>query len=1237
MPLKGSLRDFSLPDLFQLIHFGKKNGTLNITNGDAKGYVCFRNGNVFFATHNWKRPPLGQRLTESGMVAEDQIDEALDLQKTTRKGQRLGNILVELGYLSRESLEVFVEEQIRDAVFHLLRWTEGDFDFDPNQIFPEEDIGLSMTTEDLIMEGSRRLDEWYQIEKKVPSLDAVFRMTKVPGKDASDINLTSEEWLVLYHVDGESAVRDIIEKSGQSALVTCKALYGLVTAGLVALEGAEPVTDGHSGVLEDEIEKLEDSPGLRSAAAVEAPAVPPAEAEPDSMETVVEEGPEESETSVDTGEAADEPESKKQKRKAPATRKKPVEEITLDDAEDEVLVEEISGEDLDLEESTRRRKKPRRKGRRSFADAEETAVEADAPPEEKEEPLIVHDEVAVPEAPPAERKPTPGQSLVDYYKSLALQEASDNDRLLAFKETEEKKQAELVQEYDAEITSGAAEAGEGVDDSEFEEPEDIPLEWAGHLSRLRGGARKASHRGAPGHPEAGLEEESRAEEEEPVLETAVVPEAEAAVPEFIDFEAGAAAPAVEEEPAAELEPVELEVEEESAAELEPVELEPVELEPVELEVEEEPAVELEPVELEVEEEPAAELEVAPPEPAPEEAPAECIIEETDELMSPAGEPAAEELDITVVAEEELEADLDEVPPAAAGFVTMEQEMEAQALAGEAPPEAEAPTEEVAVDDGLTFIGEDELAHLRAEEDVEVTEIPLVDDIAGDRVPTEEEIERLLQVTPKERDLTREELLAFDQPTYPVVEPRGAVAPGEEEPDAGSPIEPSSEVGTVLEFKAVAGEVSEVELEEGAPVVGLEETEELVTDGDMELEIEPHIEAGPEDSSGAAASDFEEIPTVGAQTAETATEPAPVEVEAEAEVVQLDEASREDGVPPLAIEIPDDAEPEGDASAEVISIETLRQASAEQPVEVEDELAALEAELLDAAGEAEDVTAAAGQVPDEPEQTAAVIEDVPLLEGLKAGLAAGDVAGTAVAESVEGLPGAPDRETEGPAVAEADSADIVLADEVTEEIVFGETVEAGNDLAEPGEAGRMVLEAEPVTLGSDVSGARSVVGFEAETVVDGAEPVTLQAEVSREAVQEPEQLSEDDFMTTAPVEASEVVSDEDDFITTGQVETHEVVSDAGEEKSADLDDEGFGLKVRGKRGAGTSLVDLETFELEQELLELAGGVKKTRRRITSDDREATEGKAKKDKRGRGKGSKEVDKGSVKKIIDDLKKM
>ena len=239
MPLKGSLKDFSLPDLFQLIHFGRKSGTLNITNGETRGYVCFREGTVFFATHNWKRPPLGRRLVQSGLVNDDQVEEALDLQRTTRKGQRLGNILVEAGYLESETLESFIEEQIKDAFFSLLRLTDGGFDFDPSQTFPEEDIGLSISTEDLIMEGSRRLDEWYQIEKKVPALDTVFTVVKVPDSDTTDVDLTSEEWLVLNHVDGALTVGEIVLKSGQSSMTTCKAIYGMAAAGLIAQVGAD--------------------------------------------------------------------------------------------------------------------------------------------------------------------------------------------------------------------------------------------------------------------------------------------------------------------------------------------------------------------------------------------------------------------------------------------------------------------------------------------------------------------------------------------------------------------------------------------------------------------------------------------------------------------------------------------------------------------------------------------------------------------------------------------------------------------------------------------------------------------------------------------------------------------------------------------------------------------------------------------------------------------------------------
>jgi len=241
MALKGSLKDFSLPDLFQLLNFSKKNGTLNLTRGKARGYICFRNGEVFFATTNWKRQALGMKLLNAGIVNKAQVDEVLEMQKTTARGQRLGQLLVRMNYITKEQLEIFVEEQIQDAVFEMLRWTDGGFDFQPGVVFPEEDIGLSISTEELIMEGSRRLDEWNRIEKKIPNLDVIFRMTSMHGRDAAQISLTPEEWMVLTYIDGEKSVRQIVELTGMSTLHTCKILYGLIGSGL--LENITPAIE----------------------------------------------------------------------------------------------------------------------------------------------------------------------------------------------------------------------------------------------------------------------------------------------------------------------------------------------------------------------------------------------------------------------------------------------------------------------------------------------------------------------------------------------------------------------------------------------------------------------------------------------------------------------------------------------------------------------------------------------------------------------------------------------------------------------------------------------------------------------------------------------------------------------------------------------------------------------------------------------------------------------------------
>ncbi len=86
-------------------------------------------------------------------------------------------------------LEAFVLDQIQDTIFDLMRWDEGRFDF---EVLPEvlhEDIGLAVSVENIVMEGSRRLEEWQRVRKKVPSMDMVFKMATAPGEGTFEISL----------------------------------------------------------------------------------------------------------------------------------------------------------------------------------------------------------------------------------------------------------------------------------------------------------------------------------------------------------------------------------------------------------------------------------------------------------------------------------------------------------------------------------------------------------------------------------------------------------------------------------------------------------------------------------------------------------------------------------------------------------------------------------------------------------------------------------------------------------------------------------------------------------------------------------------------------------------------------------------------------------------------------------------------------------------------------------------
>ena len=137
MALRGNLRDFSLPDVFQLVTLSGKSGVLRIKRADAEGSVWFRDGEVFFAQSDWHREPLGTRLVAAGKITPSALSRALGVQRAEMSaGRRLGQILVDEGFTTDRVLEAFVQEQIQDTISDLFRWAEGDFAFERLQGAP---------------------------------------------------------------------------------------------------------------------------------------------------------------------------------------------------------------------------------------------------------------------------------------------------------------------------------------------------------------------------------------------------------------------------------------------------------------------------------------------------------------------------------------------------------------------------------------------------------------------------------------------------------------------------------------------------------------------------------------------------------------------------------------------------------------------------------------------------------------------------------------------------------------------------------------------------------------------------------------------------------------------------------------------------------------------------------------------------------------------------------------------
>ena len=238
MTIQSSIKELGLFDLFQVLHINKKTGRLLVTDGpDGKeAQIIFRQGDTCFAViHDRVPKTIETLLVDWGVIDEGSLSR---IEKALRRYPTLIECLEGEGIASRGHLENFLANCVRECVYELFKWDRGECRFIEEEIDQRRDIVVPLNTENLILEGARRIDEWSNIGGKVPSRHSIFSLSADTRKEQR-LNLKPREWEILSLIDGRRSVKEVNDVVGGDLFSTSKLIYGLVVMGVIELASGE--------------------------------------------------------------------------------------------------------------------------------------------------------------------------------------------------------------------------------------------------------------------------------------------------------------------------------------------------------------------------------------------------------------------------------------------------------------------------------------------------------------------------------------------------------------------------------------------------------------------------------------------------------------------------------------------------------------------------------------------------------------------------------------------------------------------------------------------------------------------------------------------------------------------------------------------------------------------------------------------------------------------------------------
>jgi hypothetical protein len=89
--------------------------------------------------------------------------------------------------------------------------------------------------ENLIIDGTRRMREWEQLQGEIPSLEMALKFSERPGVNLKNLNLSADEWKVISFINPKNTIHQIARATNKNDLEIRKIVYSFIQAGLVEM------------------------------------------------------------------------------------------------------------------------------------------------------------------------------------------------------------------------------------------------------------------------------------------------------------------------------------------------------------------------------------------------------------------------------------------------------------------------------------------------------------------------------------------------------------------------------------------------------------------------------------------------------------------------------------------------------------------------------------------------------------------------------------------------------------------------------------------------------------------------------------------------------------------------------------------------------------------------------------------------------------------------------------------